>query len=413
MDYFSLLQRWIHNPADAYAGAPTVVVSFEITLLVLFSVLSFYATRTIIRTALAPIVARTKNHWDDMLFKRKVFHRLSFAMPGVLLYLFAALFPVAGEVMRRVAQAWLVFVTAWSFSAFLMALNDGYERLPVSKSRPIKGVLQIVAILTYLATFIVIIAIVINRSPVVILSGIGAMTAVLILVFKDTLLSFVAGLQISANNTIRKGDWIVMQKYGADGEVIDISLHNLRIQNWDKTITIIPTHKLLEESFINWRGMEESGGRRISRSLLLDMQSIRFLTENEVRELGKIELLKDYLHEKTSEITLDNDTRGANLSHPVNGRQLTNFGTFRAYVYNYLRNHPSIRQDMTLLVRQLQPTETGIPLQVYVFTNTTEWALYENIQSDIFDHLIATVPYFHLSLFQNPSGSDIRSITTR
>jgi len=230
------------------------------------------------------------------------------------------------------------------------------------------------------------------------------------LVFKDTLLSFVAGLQISSNNTIRKGDWIVMPQYGADGDVIDISLHSIQIQNWDKTITTIPTHKLLEESFINWRGMEESGGRRISRSLNININSVRFLSEKELQELGRIALLKDYINEKMSEIIMDNDTRDIDLGHEINGRQLTNIGTFRAYIYLYLQSRPDIHKDMTLLVRQLQPKEHGIPLQIYAFSNITAWAEYENIQSDIFDHLIATAPHFHLSLFQNPSGEDIRNI---
>lgn len=410
MNYIDLIQLWIKNPQAAYKTAPIMTAVTELILILLTSIIAFYIVKTVVLMVITPLIKKSKNSWDDLLIKRRFFRKITLAVPAIIIYLFAPLFPSAEEVIRRLALSWIVITIPMALSSILMAMNDGYERLSVSKSKPIKGVFQIIILLSYIGAFIIIVSIIINKSPVAILSGIGAMTAILILVFKDTLLSFVAGLQISSNNTIRKGDWIVMPKYGADGDVVDISLHSLQIQNWDKTITTIPTHKLLEESFINWRGMEESGGRRISRNLNININSVRFLTEKELKELGRIGLLKDYINEKVSEIVMDNDTRDIDLGHAANGRQLTNIGTFRAYIYYYLQARPDIHKDMTMLVRQLQPKEHGIPLQIYAFTTTTAWSEYESIQSDIFDHLIATAPYFHLSLFQNPSGEDIRNI---
>lgn len=410
MHYFDIIRLWINNPHAAYESSPIIVAVSEGTLIVVVSVILFYLFRIVVKMIAAPLIKKSKNHWDDFLIKRHFFSRLSLAVPAIVIYLCSPLFPSFEEVLRRVALSWIVITVPLTFSALLLSVNDGYERLSISHSKPIKGVLQIISLLIYLASIIVVISIIINKSPVVILSGFGAMTAVLMLVFKDTLLSFVAGLQISSSNTIRKGDWIVMPKYGADGNVVDISLHSLQIQNWDKTITTIPTHKLLEESFTNWRGMSESGGRRIARSLNININSVRFLTEKELQELGRVALIKDYTNEKMSEINMDNDTRNIDLGHEINGRQLTNIGTFRAYIYRYLRSRTDIHKDMTLLVRQLHPKEHGVPLQIYVFTTTTDWIEYEEIQSDIFDHLIATAPSFHLTLFQNPAGEDIRSI---
>ncbi|MCK5807671.1 mechanosensitive ion channel [bacterium] len=413
MNYLDLVKIWINNPQAAYKDAPFIVTIAEVLLILFSAFIAFYIFKIAIKMIFNPLIKKSKNKWDDFLVKRHFFHRLSLVVPAIVFYLYAPLFPSIEIMIRRIALSWSVLIVPIALSTVLMSLNDGYERLTISKSKPIKGVLQIVVILSYLAAIIVIVSIVINKSPVVILSGIGAMTAVLMLVFKDTLLSFVAGLQISSNNTIRKGDWIVMPQYGADGNVIDISLHSIQIQNWDKTITTIPTHKLLDESFINWRGMEESGGRRISRNININTNSVRFLTQKELQELGRIALIKDYINEKMSEIIMDNDTRNIDLGHEINGRQLTNIGTFRAYVYNYLHARSDIHKEMTLLVRQLQSKEHGIPLQVYAFTTITEWGEYENIQSDIFDHLIATAPHFHLSLFQNPSSEDVRMIGKR
>jgi miniconductance mechanosensitive channel len=294
-----------------------------------------------------------------------------------------------------------------ALSAVLNLVNDVYQRRPDAHSRPIKGYLQVIKILLYGAALVLVTAVVLGRSPLLLLSGFGALAAVLMLVFKDTILSLVASVQLTSNDMIRVGDWIEMPQLSADGDVIDIALHTVKVQNWDKTITTIPTHRLITDSFKNWRGMSESGGRRVKRSLYIDQNSIRFLAPAEREGLRRIMLIDEYLATKRAELEAWNlklDERG---KEPVNTRRVTNIGTFRAYVFNYLRHHPSINAGMTLLVRQLEPGPTGLPLEIYCFTNTTAWRAYEDIQSDIFDHLLAVLPEFHLRLYQQPSGLDL------
>lgn len=256
---------------------------------------------------------------------------------------------------------------------------------------------------------ILVIAALIDKSPVILLSGLGAMAAVLMLVFQDTLLSFVASIQISSSDMVRVGDWIEMPQLNADGDVIDIALHTIKVQNWDKTITTLPTRRLISDPFKNWRGMKDSGGRRIKRAILLDKSSIHFISPKEIDHLKQFKLLHDYLNVKDEEISKWNDALGNDYDRPLNQRRLTNIGTFRAYVQNYLKQHPGINQDMTMLVRQLQPTNDGLPLEIYCFTNQTVWAFYESTQSDIFDHLYAILPEFGLRTFQSPSGADFRA----
>jgi miniconductance mechanosensitive channel len=262
----------------------------------------------------------------------------------------------------------------------------------------------------FIITTVLIIAVLIDRSPLILLSGLGAIAAVLMLVFQDTLLSLVASVQISSSDMVRVGDWIEMPQLNADGDVIDIALHTVKVQNWDKTITTLPTRRLITDPFKNWRGMHESGGRRIKRSLYLDQNSICFLSDDEQERLGRFKLLEDYLSRKNQEISNWNSALGEKAKEMVNTRRITNIGTFRAYVEHYLRSHPGIHQNMTLLVRQLSPTPEGLPLEIYCFTSTTKWAEYESIQSDIFDHLLAILPEFMLQVFQNPSGTDVRGL---
>ena len=253
-------------------------------------------------------------------------------------------------------------------------------------------------------------AIVIGQSPLVLLGGFGAMTAVLILVFKDTILSVVASIQIASNDMIRIGDWVEMPKYGADGDVVEIALHTVKIQNWDNTVTTVPTHAFISDWFRNWRFMSESGGRRIRRDLFIDQSTIRFLTDEEIARFRRFELLRDYIADKEQQLARTNRPRREAEEDPVNARRLTNIGTLRAYIFNYLRHHPLVNQGMTLLVRQRDPGPDGLPLQIYCFTATTKWAEYEGIQSDIFDHILAIVPEFGLRLFQHPSGHDMREM---
>lgn len=343
-----------------------------------------------------------------------IIKRLSNIIPALVVSVGIAAVPGLPEaaitVVRNVSSGFIVLTLALALSALLDIVNHVYQRRPDAGLHPIKGYLQVVKILVYAVATLLIIAALIDRSPLILLSGLGAMAAVLMLVFQDTLLSLVASVQITSNDIVRVGDWIEMPQLNADGDVIDIALHTVKVQNWDKTITTIPTKRLISESFKNWRGMVESGGRRIKRSLFLDQQSVHFLSDSEFEHLRRFRLLDDYLERKQREIDDWNARLAESGMEPVNTRRLTNIGCFRAYVERYLRSHPHVHQSMTLIVRQLSPTADGLPLEVYCFTNTTGWVAYEGIQSDIFDHLLAVVPEFGLRVFQHPSGADMRGL---
>ncbi|MEM9501705.1 MAG: mechanosensitive ion channel family protein [Pseudomonadota bacterium] len=309
-------------------------------------------------------------------------------------------------VITNVAQALIVLSVAMAIVKALTYANELYERQPRSRNRPIKGFVQVIKIVVLCGAAIIMISALIDQSPLLLLSGLGAITAVLLLVFKDTILSLVASVQLTTNDMLRVGDWIEMPGMNADGDVIDISLHTVKVQNFDKTITYIPTHRLVSDSYRNWRGMSESGGRRIKRSVQLDQNSVRFLTDKEVVELEKFRILKPYLTAKKDEITEWNAKELSGDDALVNARRLTNIGTLRAYINAYLKWHPRIGNEFTLLVRQLPPGPLGLPIELYCFTDTTSWGEYEAIQADIFDHLIAIAPEFGLRLFQEPSGMD-------
>ncbi len=388
---------------------------------------AYRLTVMIFRNVIRRIAARTESTWDDRIIQRNVLSRLARAIPAVVVYYgigpalglspeqiveAADTIAVTALVTQRVALAFLVLTGVLSFSALLDAINDIYnESYAQSKSRPIKGYLQVVGLVVYIAATVVVISILADRSPLVFLSGLGALTAVLMLVFRDTILSLVASLQIMSNDMIRIGDWVEMPQANADGDVIDIALHTVKIQNWDKTITTIPTHRFISESFRNWRGMSESGGRRIKRALHLDLSTVRFLAEDEIGRLGKYELLREYMAKKQEELERHREEKRAAGDDVVPEiRRLTNAGTFRAYVLNYLEAHPLIHDEMTLLVRQLAPTPKGLPIEVYCFTNDTAWGTYEGVQGDIFDHLLAILPEFGLEAFQEPAGSDFARI---
>ena len=343
--------------------------------------------------------------------------RLSNVVPALIISAGVQFIPHIPEwliaVVRNVSNSFIILTIALAFGSLLDLINYLYQNRNPEKARthPIKGYLQVSKILLYAIATVLIIATLIDRSPLILLSGLGAMAAVLMLIFQDTILSLVASVQISSNDMIRVGDWVEMPGQNADGDVIDIALHTVRIQNFDKTITTIPTKRFITDAFKNWRGMQESGGRRIKRSINIDQQSVRFLTADEVKELAQFELLKEYLQEKSSDIQDFNQQIQTAGKDEVNKRHLTNIGTFRAYIDQYLRHNPGIHQNMTLMVRQLSPTSEGLPLELYCFTNTTAWAAYENTMGDIFDHLLAILPEFGLRVFQNPSGSDFRSLS--
>ncbi|HWV38230.1 MAG TPA: mechanosensitive ion channel domain-containing protein [Vulgatibacter sp.] len=394
---------WLRASPGAHAAAGFLVL-FSIAWLV------WLVTRKAILRAVAAVIRRSPSTWDDAFLERNVFGRLAAALPAVVVHQGLAFMPAlpeqASSLAGRLAVAWICVVIAHALSAALMAANDVYTRYPAAKDRPIKGLLQVISVVGWLAAAIFAVAALVDRSPMLLLSGLGALTAIAMLVFRDSLLSFVAGVQITTNNLIRVGDWIEMPQFNADGDVIDIALNSIQVRNWDKTITVIPTHKFLEHSFKNWRGMQESGGRRIKRSIFIDLSTIRFLADEEVDRFGRFFLLQDYIARKKAELEEHNRAVAADPGLVANVRRLTNVGTLRAYVTAYLRQHPGIHQEMTFLVRQLQPTPEGLPLEIYVFTNDVRWAVYEGIQADIFDHILAMAPEFGLRVFQNPSGHD-------
>lgn len=371
---------------------------------------AFGITRFIINRGLTDMVARTATQLDDILLGRSFFHRLSYLVPVGVLYNFAYLLPNYGSQARRLLVAVITVILILSLGAALTSLSDYLQRSESTRRFGAKSYTQVAKLVLYLFGSLIAVAILLGRSPWVLLSGFGAMTAVLLLVFRDTILSFVASLQISSNDLVQVGDWIEMPAFGADGDVFEIALHTIKVRNWDMTITTIPTYKLMEGSFKNWRGMNLSGGRRIKRAIHIDMSTIRLCDEEDLNRYEQVELLKDYIQAKRAEVLSYNADKNVADDDLINGRRLTNIGTFRAYIRAYLRSHPDIHQDMTLLVRQRAPGPNGLPVEVYVFTNNIEWSAYENIQSDIFDHLLAVAPEFGLRVFQSPTGADFQRL---
>ena len=375
-------------------------------VLAVISLLAFYITEKIILTLLTRMFRKTSTDLDDILVNRNVFNRLAYLVPALIFYNFAYAAPQFTVIIQRASLSLMALSGLLVINAFLSALSDIYEKTKYSERMHIKSYIQITKLIVNILGVVVIVAILIDKNVAWLLSGLGAMTAVLLLIFKDTILSLVASLQISSNDLFKIGDWIEAPQFGADGDVIDIALHAVKIQNWDKTISIIPTHKLIDSAFRNWRGMSESGGRRIKRSLFIDMNSIQLCTEELLEKFTHFELLNDYIEQKTKEVADHNKSNSINTAELINGRRLTNVGTFRAYIEAYLRNNSEIHPEMTFLIRQLEPTARGLPIQIYVFTNDTDWVRYEGIQADIFDHLLAIIPEFRLKVFQSPTGKD-------
>jgi len=395
---------------DRLAEFPIAQMLIGLCLLLLIAFVADFIVRRVLTRLALRVAGRTVQDLDVLL--RPVVRSVTRVVPAIIILRGIGgvphLSPGVVTLVQNVAGAFMIVAVAIAIGAALDMANALYVRSPRAHRRSIKGYLQVLKIVIYAIAAIMAIAALIERSPLLLLSGLGALAAVLMLVFKDTLLSLVASVQLNSNDMLRVGDWIEMPQLNADGDVIDIALHTVKVQNWDKTITTIPTWRMINESYKNWRGMQESGGRRIKRSLLIDQTSVRFLTEEERERMRRFLLIDDYLAEKAAEMADWNAKLVEAGRDPVNMRRSTNIGAFRAYVQHYLGNHPRIRQDMTLLVRQLQPSEAGLPLEIYAFTATVAWAEYEAIQADIFDHLLAILPEFGLRLFQQPSGADFR-----
>ncbi|MEE4659247.1 MAG: mechanosensitive ion channel family protein [Halieaceae bacterium] len=400
----SLLTLYATRP-DLYSLAGLLLVALAV----------YWFARVVLVRLAHRLALATAYTWDDALIQHGVPSRLAQLLPVFIIYAGVDMLPrfegTLEALLMKGTSIYMVLVVTFAVTAALSAANTIYQTYPVSRQRPLKGFVQLLQLVVILFGLILAVSTLMDREPWVLLSGFGAMTAVLLLVFKDTILSLVASVQLTAQDLVRVGDWIEVPQFGADGDVIDVQLHTIKVQNWDKTITTIPTHRLISDSFRNWRGMSEAGGRRIKRCLYLDAASVRFLTEAEVDRFKRFSLLKDYMAGKQSDLTRHNAEVG-DSGEAVNQRRLTNIGTFRAYVYNYLQARDDVHQGLTLLVRLLAPGPTGVPLEIYCFTRTTAWGEYEGIQGDIFDHLLAIVPEFGLRLYQQPSGEDVVALAT-
>ena len=395
-----------HMPREAWAQ--TLVGIGVLILTALF--VQWVVARVVLLLAHRVLVLSGRKDWDQALQRRRAYQNLWYAVPFAVVSLGIGLVPhveKAVTIVGRLAHAGAWICVFIAFSGVLSAWQDTYSATTRAQTRSIKGYIQISKLILMTVCTVLVLSILIDRSPLWMISGLGALSAVLLLVFKDTLLSLVASTQLTSNDMLRIGDWIEMPQCNADGFVKDIALHTVKVQNWDNTVTTVPTYKLFSESYRNYRHMFESGGRRIKRTIRIDAASVRFLADDEPQRLMKFRLLHDYLQTKTQDIVQANQTLGELASVPANRRRLTNIGTLRAYALAYLKQNPEIRQDMAMMVRMMEPTSEGIPVEVYCFTAVTAWVEYERIQGDVFDHLLAILPELGLRLYQQPSGADI------
>ncbi len=384
---------------------------------ILVSMLAYYIVRRIIRDLVHRLFSHTRYTWDDRLQENKLFMRMALWVPAIIIYLLVPTVLVGyDQTIAAVVGAlniYFILVGVLVVESLINWSHDIYQTFPVSREIPLQGFSQVLKIILFGTGLIMVVSVVLDRSPVYLLSGLGAMTAVLMLVFKDPILGFTAGVQLISNRMLKNGDWIEMPKYGADGDVLEITLTTVKIRNWDNTITTIPTYALINDAFKNWRGMHESQGRRIKRAILIDMHSIRFCTPDMLKRYASIGPIADYIATKQQEIENHNAALGEQAREAANTRRLTNIGTFRAYAAFYLRNHPKIHTNMTLMVRQLAPTEGGLPLEVYAFCRDKSWENYEGIQADIFDHLLAIAADFDLKIYQHPSSADLMQLASK
>ena len=417
-DSFRGINSWIvdkfMNMGLDQLSANYLRIAILVVAMIVLSWAANYITKRFIIKVLDVFFRKTKSKYDDYLVERKVFHKLSHLAPAIVILLMTGVifynYPGFSRILTNVVFVYIVFVFVGSLSSFLKAVDDVYNTFDFAKERPIKGYIQVAQIVIYSIAILISVSILFGINMTAIFTGLGAIAAVILLIFKDTILGLVAGVQLTANNMVKIGDWISMPSHNADGVVLEITLNTVKVQNWDKTITTIPTYALVANSFSNWRGMEESGGRRIKRHINIDMHSVKFCDEAMLSKFRKIAYLKDYIEKKEKELEEYNKENNFDDAVLVNGRRMTNLGVFRKYLEEYLMHHPKIHKEMTFLVRHLQPTEKGIPIEIYVFSTDQEWAKYEAIQADIFDHILAVVPEFELSVFQFPTGSDLKRL---
>ncbi|MCH1919658.1 mechanosensitive ion channel family protein [Shewanella sp. A3A] len=407
------LSQWLTQVGVASEPSDWLSSLLLVCACIVLAAIVYVVLRRGVVAGMNAVILRSKATWDDIFVRYRVLEKLAMVIPIMVLKLLIPVALSAHDVAQRLSDrlitVWLVIAVVRALYSALDAANEIADVKLISRRLPIKSFVQLFKLFLFFIAIIVSISIVSDQSPVYFLSGLGVATGLVMLVFRDTILGFVAGIQLAANRMVSPGDWIQMEKYGADGAVEEVSLITVKVRNWDHTLTMIPAYALVSDAFKNWRGMSESGGRRIKRAVNIDINSIRFLTEADRPRLSKINYLKDYLPKKTRELG-ESNAKVSDMDSLVNGRRLTNVGTFRAYLVEFLRHHEKVHQDMTLMVRQLAPTTEGLPLEIYIFTNDTRWVYYEEIQADIFDHVFAILPEFDLRAFQGPTGLDVRSI---
>ena len=400
-----------YQPITQYPWLDTLVL---VVFMLAISLIIDKLNRRILIDMLRRFLGKTAPNILKLLAAHRTLDKISAIVPLIAFSILSPIafsnYPAIGELVNTICNIAIMIKMASFLFALLDVLLDMGRQRGINKKIPIKSINQLVKLFIFLIVTVLSISAMLGKSPIYFLSGLGAMTAVILLIFKDTILGFVAGVQLAANNMVSRGDWIEMPKYGADGEVLEVALTTVQVQNWDKTITMIPAYALISDLFKNWRGMEQAGGRRIKRSVRLDVSSIRFLDDELIERLGKIDSIHEYLQGKQQELSLKNNQLGADLKIAANGRKLTNIGTFRAYLEFYLQTHENVRQDMTLIVRQLPADEHGLPIELYLFADDIRWVNYEAIQSDIFDHIYAVLPELDLRPFQSPTGGDFQKL---
>ena len=418
-EIISDFQQWMESLGIGTETAQIIKIIILVAAVLILALLVDFITKRILVVTIKKVIRKSKSKWDDMLLRRRVIHRISHMAPALVVYYFIQIglddFPQTKSVLESGVFIYMILIVMLTLDAFLSALHDIYSTLQISKDRPIKGYMQVAKIVVHFVGSILILSRLIGKDPTAIFASLGALAAVLILVFRDTILGFVSSIQLSANQMVKPGDWISMPSREADGIVQEITVNTVKVRNWDKTISTIPTWALINESFQNWKGMTEMQGRRISRSVFIDIKSIKFCDEQMLERFKRFRLIRDYINDKQKDIDEFNEKHGIDNDDTVGRRRLTNVGVFRKYIEAYLNKLDKIHDDKLpyiVMVRHLQPTERGLPIQVYCFSKEYSWKQYEQVQADIFDHIFAVVPEFDLRVFQSPSGDDFKSLAS-
>lgn len=410
-----LIAQWVSKIPNISGHEAWVSAVISSMLVIVLAAIAFIVARRVIVHLIHKLFTKTKSELDDILIRRKVFNRLAFLAPAWVVYQFLPLtlaaYPTLVSVCLTALSIYFVIIVVTVLDSIIDSLMEIYRSFKISRQIPVQSFAQVAKLIIYFIALITITSFLIGESPLKLFAGLGAMTAVLMLIFKDPILGFVAGIQLSYNNMVGIGDWVEIPQHNADGDILEIGLTTVKVRNFDNTITTVPTQSLINESFKNWRGMQESAGRRIKRSLFLDVNSISFCDEKRIERYSKVDYIKEYIKTKRAELDLHNAEHANAKQSLVNGRRITNVGTFRAYIFAYLQNHPQINKSLTVLVRQLAPSEAGLPIEIYAFSSEKNWIKYEAIQADIFDHLFAVAQEFDLRVFQKPGGADLSQLT--